>query len=414
MMYDLIVIGGGPSGATAAKLAAEHGAKVLLLEGEKEGRYKCCAGGIPISNEEFSPIPRGVGEREINGGVLATPETGPMRLEAGLGKDKGYCMFRTDFDKYLLDIAQDAGATVKYQVKAKKIEVSKENGTILGNSEEYKGKCIIIAVGLAGARIQRSLGLEIPPMVNGIQAEFSLPESAIEKHFESKIWECFDKNLIEHGVAWAFPKREAVSIGLLSKTPKITDLQSFFRHPFIKDKIEKAKMMEFGGKKIWACPIPDRMIKKPYCDRVMITGDACGTADPILYEGIYQARLSATLAVDIFKLALEKDDFTESLLKGYNDLLVNHLYEQNLKYSYKMHKIIYHSGLTEDLLKGIVEIAQQDPEMMKSTLALFSGSQTRKEIWKMLMSRKWKLVKKLGVRKSLRLISSLFHVLIQT
>jgi len=43
MTYDLIIIGGGPGGATAAKIAAESKANVLLLEAEEEGRYKCCA-----------------------------------------------------------------------------------------------------------------------------------------------------------------------------------------------------------------------------------------------------------------------------------------------------------------------------------------------------------------------------------
>ena len=56
MTYDLIIVGGGPGGATAAKIASEHNANVLLLEAAEEGRYKCCAGGVPIRNEEFSPI----------------------------------------------------------------------------------------------------------------------------------------------------------------------------------------------------------------------------------------------------------------------------------------------------------------------------------------------------------------------
>jgi ribulose 1,5-bisphosphate synthetase/thiazole synthase len=40
MVYDLIVIGGGPGGSTAAKTAAEGGTNVLLLEAAEEGRYK--------------------------------------------------------------------------------------------------------------------------------------------------------------------------------------------------------------------------------------------------------------------------------------------------------------------------------------------------------------------------------------
>ena len=57
MKYDLIIVGGGPGGSTAAKITAEYGAKVLICEAEQKGRYKCCAGGIPLKNEMFSPIP---------------------------------------------------------------------------------------------------------------------------------------------------------------------------------------------------------------------------------------------------------------------------------------------------------------------------------------------------------------------
>ena len=117
MIYDLIIVGGGPGGSTAAKIAAEGGAKVLLLEAEERGRYKCCAGGIPERNKDFSPIPNSVGERMISGGVLVTPKGGNMELN--VADEKGYCMFRTDFDQSLLDLAHDAGVEIIYESRVK-------------------------------------------------------------------------------------------------------------------------------------------------------------------------------------------------------------------------------------------------------------------------------------------------------
>ena len=170
MSYDLIIVGGGPGGATAAKKAAEGGAKVLLLEAAEEGRYKCCAGGIPVSNEEFSAIPHGVGDREITGGFVVTPSSGPMEFEATGEGNKGYCMFRTDFDKYLVDLARDAGAQVMYGFRAKDIEITGKGDALVKGPQEYRGKCVILSTGLGGGRIQHRLGLEVPPMINGIQA----------------------------------------------------------------------------------------------------------------------------------------------------------------------------------------------------------------------------------------------------
>jgi len=408
MVHDLIIVGGGPGGATAAKIAAERGLDVLLFEAGKEGRYKCCAGGIPVTNEEFSPIPRGVGEREITGGVIVTPKNGLMEFDATAEKDKGFCMFRTDFDKHLVNIAQDAGTEVIYEFRAIRIEINSGYVLVKG-PEEYRSKCVILATGLGGARLQRSLGMEVPPMITGIQGEFTIPESAITEQFGNRVWEFFDRNISEHGIAWAFPKREAVSIGVLGRGIKRSDFKSFLRYPFIKDKIEGREMKVFGCHKIWAAPIPDRMIAKPYHERVMIIGDACGTADPILYEGIYQARLSGKLAAEIACKALEEGDFGEESLARYHALLLKQLYEEDLRYSYKIHTLLYHSGLLEKIIDAAYSMAQEDPEMMEAMIAMFTRSQTRKQIWKTMLSHKGKLIKHLGVSSSLRLIPTLFR-----
>ncbi|NVM17303.1 MAG: NAD(P)/FAD-dependent oxidoreductase [Candidatus Lokiarchaeota archaeon] len=411
MTYDLIIVGGGPGGSTAAKIAAESGAKVLLLEAAEEGRYKCCAGGIPIRNEDFAPIPKGVGDREITGGVLFTPKTGPMEFEASGKNNKGFCMFRTDFDKFLLDISQNVGAQVLYESRVKRIEISKDKIVTIVGSKEYHSDCVILSTGLGGAQLQRNLGIEVPPMVGGIQAEISAPESFIDEQFGNRVWEFFDRKLIDHGIAWVFPKSETLSIGVLGNGIKMSHFNAFLKNPFIKEKIEGKEMKVFGGRKVWAAPIPDRMIAKPYCDRVMVIGDACGTADPILYEGIYQARLSGKLAAEVFTQALEKEDFNESVLARYNELLLKHLYEEDLRYSYKFHHLLYHSGLLERIIEASYAMAQEDQEMMQSTIALFTGSETRKHSWEVMMSRKWKLVKQLGIKNSMKLIPTLVRAL---
>lgn len=411
MIYDLIIIGGGPGGATAAKIGAQEGANVCLLEAADEGRYKCCAGGIPVTNEDFTPIPRNVGEREITGGVLVTPKSGPMIFDTTREKDKGFCMFRTDFDKFLLNLAHDAGAHVMYRFRAKRIEITKTGEVIVKGAQEIRSKCVIIATGTAGTQLQRSIGMEVPPIVNGIQAEFDIPESVIDNQFGNRIWEFFNPKLINHGIAWAFPKRDAVSIGILGKNAKFTDFESFLQNPIIKNKIAGRKMKIFNGRKVWAAPIPDRMITKPYRDHIMIVGDACGTADPILYEGIYQARLSGKLAAEVFLQAFEEDDFGEANLLHYYDQLIVYLYEEGLRYSYKFHEILYHSGLIDKIIDAAYSMAQEDPEIMKAIISLFTGTQTRKQIWKVLMSRKWKLLKHLGIRNGFHLLPALFRSL---
>jgi geranylgeranyl reductase family protein len=411
LRFDLVIIGGGPGGATAAQIAANAGTKVLLLEAAGEGRYKCCAGGIPVSNEEFSPIPHNVNEREITGGVMVTPTSGIMDFEAVGEENRGYCMFRTDFDKFLVDLAKDAGTQVEYNSFVKKIEIREDKSLLVKASHDYEASCAIIATGLGGARLQRALGFEVPPNVNGIQAEFKFSENQVDELFSNKIWEFFDQNIVEHGIGWAFPKRDTVSIGVLSPNAKITHFNAFLKYKNIKEKLAGHEMLNFGGRKIWAAPIPDHIIKKPYRNRVMVVGDACGVADPVLYEGIYQARLSGKIAAKTFIKAYEAENFNEKTLSYYEEQLFSKLYNENLRYAYKIHHLLYHSGYLENIIDAIYTLTKDDFEMKQSITALFSGSKTRKEIWKVMMSRKWKLVKKLSMVKSLRLAPALLKAM---
>ena len=411
MIFDLVIIGGGPAGSTAAQIAAKAGTKVLLLEAAEEGRYKCCAGGIPVSNEEFSPIPHNVKEREITGGVMVTPTKGIMDFEAVGEKNKGYCMFRTDFDKYLVDLAKDAGTQVEYNSYVKKIEVSKGKNLLIKTSHDYEAACAIIATGLGGARLQRTIGLEVPPMINAIQAEFKMSESKVDELFYHKIWEFFDRQIVEHGIGWAFPKRDVVSIGVLGSNAKMTHFNNFLKYQYIKEKLDGYQMLTFGERKVWAAPIPDHIISKPYREKVMVVGDACGVADPILYEGIYQARLSGRLAANTFIRAYDAEDYREQTLSYYHKELIDQLYNDNLKYAYKFHHLLYHSGHLEELIDAVYELTKNDPEMKQAVTALFSGSKTRKEIWKIMMARKWKLINKLGISNGLRLLPALLKAI---
>ena len=411
MIFDIAIIGGGPAGATAAQIAAKAGTKVLLLEAAEEGRYKCCAGGIPVSNEEFSPIPRNIKEREITGGVMVTPTKGIMDFEAIGEKNRGYCMFRTDFDKYLVDLAKDAGTQVEYNSRVKKIEIRKGKNLFIKAFHDYEATCAIIATGLGGARLQHTIGLDVPPMINAIQAEFAMSESRVDELFSHKIWEFFDQTIVDHGIGWAFPKQETVSIGVLSPYAKMTHFNAFLKYKYIKEKLKGYQMLTFGGRKIWAAPIPDHIINKPYREKVMVVGDACGVADPILYEGIYQSRLSGKIAANTFIKAYEAEDYGEESLSYYHQELINQLYNDNLKYAYKFHHLLYHSGHLEQLIDAVYELTKDDPEMKQAVTALFSGSKTRKEIWKTIMARKWKLINKLGINNGLRLLPALLKAI---
>ncbi len=115
-MYDVIVIGAGPAGCTAAKTLAERGCKVLLTEKFKMPRYKSCSGqliqkSVGLVREHFGedvPVSVMCGPREV-GGMIFTNDRGAIyRFE-----QEGLNVWRSGFDKWLADKARQAGAEVR-------------------------------------------------------------------------------------------------------------------------------------------------------------------------------------------------------------------------------------------------------------------------------------------------------------
>jgi digeranylgeranylglycerophospholipid reductase len=115
--YDVIVVGAGPAGATAAYSAARHGAKVLLLEEHTQiGRPIQCTGLLSLRGWRLSTRPR-VARRQ---GDHRRPGALPRRLGLRLGGDRvrAYVIDRDRFDQHLVERAARAGVTVQVGTRA--------------------------------------------------------------------------------------------------------------------------------------------------------------------------------------------------------------------------------------------------------------------------------------------------------
>lgn len=113
--YDIIIVGAGPTGATCAKISAESGLSVLLVEKCKLPRYKSCSGMIiaktvGLVKEYF--------QAEIPDSVKCTPyDNYGMIFVNDEGKQykfeqRGFNVWRSSFDNFLLSKAAESGAQV--------------------------------------------------------------------------------------------------------------------------------------------------------------------------------------------------------------------------------------------------------------------------------------------------------------
>ena len=104
--FDVAVIGGGPSGATAANDLARAGRKVLLID--REGRIKPCGGAVPpILLREFD-VPESLLEAKVTGARMIAPSGKSVDMDIG-----GFVgmVDRESFDAWLRRRAEDSGAT---------------------------------------------------------------------------------------------------------------------------------------------------------------------------------------------------------------------------------------------------------------------------------------------------------------
>ena len=155
-MYDLIVVGGGPGGAIAAKNAAELGLDVLLIEKRQEiGDPVRCAEGVSkiCLSDHIEPDPRWICA-DLTGSRIYSPDGTMVEMSEEMsGGEVGYVLERKVFDRALVDQCAKAGAEVR--VKTRATGLIMEKGVVcgiyamhLGEEYEIRSKIVIGADGM--------------------------------------------------------------------------------------------------------------------------------------------------------------------------------------------------------------------------------------------------------------------------
>ena len=261
-MYDVIVVGGGPSGSTLGRLLSSKGFDVLIIEKRKFPRYKVCAGAIPfILSELIGDFPF---ERRFDHLTLKKGNRSwQLKLAAPIVTVK-----REDFDCYLLNMATDAGAKVVFEM-ARRV---KDNYVHTGNST-YEARIIVGADGPFSI-VRKTMGIQYPRWIETV--EWELPLRA--EDFIVSIGP-------GAGYTWFWPKKSTVAFGAGGfKDPK----------KWARKLREELEIEPYGKVYHYRYPIwrEGIRIKK----NMILIGDAGAFASPITAAGIYSGILSALVA----------------------------------------------------------------------------------------------------------------------
>ena len=293
---DVIVVGAGPAGATAARLLAAWGISVLLLERCRLPRYKPCGGAITKRTIQFlSPLDISpVIETWVRKIVVQSPngESFAANLPEGLIAT----VMRDKFDTYLTDAAILAGAKLKSGEPVLRCEQRPEGVEVTTACETYRCLALIGADG-ANSVVAEQMGLKTKRRAVSIVAELS-PEA--RERWDDSIHLHFPFSL--NGYAWCFPKGDHLSAGIYTRSPQTPDWREWF-YRYLAN-LELHNCLDRQRIRGHAIPIADKH-SVFHKGNVIVVGDAAGVADPFTGEGISWAIYTGRLAAAFVRAFLE-------------------------------------------------------------------------------------------------------------
>ncbi len=337
-VYDLVVIGSGPAGATTARIAATNGLRVLLVDKKQElGAPIQCSGAVSYNALEQAgvyPSPEfihdaiyGFAIYNSNGEkkVIDYRELKPAEYGTGEGaKPLGYVVDRRRFDRYLATQAERAGAEIWLKTEASGFRVM-DDGSCEVELRKFNDPITVKAKVVVGADgVQSQVGKWA-----GIKTNIKLSELASCLQF---VVDGVETNgLLEivtghkwapGGYAWIFPKGHGYAeIGLGVTRSMCADtaqeyLDHFIKHSFLKERFKNCRILEIqGGGVPLAAPL-----KTQYADNVVLVGDAARHVNSVTGGGIHTALSSGKIAGEFLtELILSGKPATKNNLKGYQD-----------------------------------------------------------------------------------------------
>jgi len=351
-LYDVAVIGGGPTGSRTAYRLAKRGYRVLVLEQKtRPGEGACCTGVIGSECIRSFAVDDSVILGRVNSARVFSPSGKSLSL--WLPETQAFIIDRAAFDAALANRAQQEGAEYFLNSRAVNIEIKDDavNIEVVRHEEEFtlEAQSVVIASGFA-SRLAEGLGMgRIKHFVLGAQAEVATAGIAgVEVYFGSEVAPGF--------FAWLVPISPVKArLGLLSNHSPGFYLKRLMSTLLVQGKIASDEVEpNYGGVSL-------KPLARTYGERLLVVGTAAGQVKPTTGGGIYYGLLCADIAADNLHRAIASNDLSAGSLAGYQQEWKKKL-GRELSTGYRVRKLYQHlsDGQVDRMFNTIADNSMVD------------------------------------------------------
>tara|TARA_R110002049_G_scaffold609_7_gene3461 strand:- start:3688 stop:4830 length:1143 start_codon:yes stop_codon:yes gene_type:complete len=356
--FDVAIIGSGPSGASTAFYLGKQGISTVIIEKETLPRYKTCGGGFVNRGRKDMPFEiQSVVEQEFFT-VESYFNNGKIRYKSSKDKPIITMIMRDAFDNLIVEKAKEFGVTLLENHKLNSLEFT-DNHTILETSQGNISANFVIAADGVLSPTAKMAGWkkDTRRLIPALEYEVEVSSEDFNRLSKSVR---FDIDAVPNGYAWSFPKKNHLSLGVLTTKKGNINLKNYYRTYIKTLGIDTIVKEEAHGFQIPIAPRTDGFVK----ENVFLIGDAAGFAEPITAEGISNAILSGKYVAEaIIESNLNKELAEKKYIEKLNikllpelkssEILSKFFYKNNAVRNYILNKYGQHfSDLMVDILHG--------------------------------------------------------------
>ncbi len=366
--YDIIVVGAGPAGSTAARFAAAGGASVLVLEKDRDVGYpvRC---GEAVSHEGviqfIEPDPKWIASTVKRFRIVSPNGTAVVPRLDGIG----YVLERRMFDYELAKLAVREGTEVITKAYVYDLLRNEGSSEIVGvqalikdRKVEIRSRIVIGADGVE-SRVGKWAGIDTTCRISDMESCAQVTVSGIEVE-EDILDFYFGDKVAPGGYLWVFPKGKdsaniglGVSVEMAKKKAAIKYLEEFLEKRF-----PSAAILTRIAGGVPCARTCDEIVK----NNVMLVGDAAHQVNPMTGGGIISGMIGGMIAGQVAAEALRKNN-------------LRHLTEYERRWHKRLgwrHEVFYNiktaiADFTDETFNQLCEVGTKLPEHRRTVGGIF-------------------------------------------